>query len=159
MADGMVCVLLKFSLADKAAKMLEKNEVTELLGQPNLLRLAFIDGHDGMPVVHPVWYYYENEKFFVATEREGNMARSLRKNPACYFLVDIAQRFPSPRGIRGKAIARVIDDPDYATEVTRRNLLKYFGTTDTKEAKAILEMGKTSSVIEIMPRYMATWKF
>jgi hypothetical protein len=33
------------------------------------------------------------------------------------------------------------------------------GTLRSRAAKAVLEMGPGSSVIEITPRYMATWKF
>jgi nitroimidazol reductase NimA-like FMN-containing flavoprotein (pyridoxamine 5'-phosphate oxidase superfamily) len=96
-------------------------------------------------------------RFYVATDRQGTKARVLRKNPDIYFLVDES---PSPTfGVRGKGTARVVDDPDYATRVTRRNAKRYLGTLQSKTAKALLAMGPSSCVLEIMPRYMATWKF
>ena len=148
---------MKFVLADRSAKQLSRNELDELLSQANLLRLAVANEFDGLPIVHPVWYVYKEEKFFIATNRYGIKARSLRKNPTAYFLVDLDSR--PPRGVRGRGTVRVIDDAAYATQVTRENVLKYLGTTRTKTAKAILAMGATSSVIEITPAYMATWKF
>jgi hypothetical protein len=46
--------MLKFTLADKTAKILTEEEVLALPNQPNILRIAMIDSRDGMPLVHPV---------------------------------------------------------------------------------------------------------
>lgn len=148
---------MKFTLADPKARPLDRREVEELLSGPNILRLGLVDERDGSPVVHPVWFHYENEMFFVAADTGGLKARSVQKNPNVYFLVDMVQR--SPRGVRGKGSARVSDDHAYATEVTRKCALKYLGTSESETAKRIIEMGRDSSVIEIIPRYIATWKF
>lgn len=148
---------MKFTLADGAAKPLERSEAEEILGGPHIMRLGLIDGRDGSPIVHPVWFYYENEMLFVATDTEGQKARSLRKNPSVYFVVDIVQG--PPRGVRGKGIARISDDHAYATEVTKKCVAKYLGTTESDTAKRVIEMGKESSVVEIIPKYIATWKF
>lgn len=124
---------MKFSLADKAAGPLEQREIDAIFAGPHLLRLGLIDERDGSPLVHPVWFYYENEMFFLATNTDGRKASSLRKDPRVYFLVDIVQG--PPRGIRGKGIARVSDDHDYAIEVTKKCAMKYLGTTETETAK------------------------
>jgi hypothetical protein len=89
----------------------------------------------------------------------GKKAKLLRKNPAVYFLVDESSRENGTFGLRGKGIAKVIDNPLYATRVTRRNVKKYLGKLQSKTAKAILAMGPDSCVIEITPSYLATWKF
>lgn len=150
---------MDFRLADRTAKPIEPEQLLEFLNRPNILRLAIIDSRDGMPLVHPVWYYYENEKFYVSTDRKGTIARSLRKNPGAYFLVDMDPREGPPFGVRGKATASVVDDSEYATKVTVRNTLRYLGSLDGKISQRLVEMGKDSSVIEIEPIYMATWKF
>lgn len=148
---------MKFTLADRNARPLDRREVEEILSDPNILRLGLIDECDGSPIVHPVWFYYENEMFFIATDTDGAKARSLRKNPRVYFVVDIAQG--PPRGVRGKGTARVSDDHAYATEVTKKCVAKYLGTAESETAKRVIEMGKDSSVIEIIPSFIATWKF
>jgi Pyridoxamine 5'-phosphate oxidase len=150
---------LKFTLADRAAKPLEKNELEEFLDQTNILRIAMIDFRDGAPLVHPVWYYYNDGRFFSAVDRDGVKAQSLRKNPNVYFLLDISPDDSPPRGVRGKGIATIIDDPEYATRVTSHNILRYLGSVDDAVGQKLIEMGKGSSVIEITPSYMATWKF
>ena len=150
---------LRFTLADRKANQLEERELFELLDEPNILRLALIDARDNMPLVHPVWYYYKDGKFFVSVDREGVKAQSLRKNPNVYFLIDVDPDDGPPRGVRGKGIARVVDDPAYASKVTIQNVMRYLGSIETQIAKKLIEMGKESSVIEITPRYIATWKF
>ncbi len=152
-------MLLRLTLADRTAKPLEEGELTDLLNKPNILRLAMVDARDNMPLVHPVWYYYKDGKFFASVDRDGLKARSLRKNSNVYFLVDIDPDDGPPRGVRGKGVARIIDDPDYATKVTTHNVLRYLGSVDGQVAQKLIGMGKDSSVIEITPRYMATWKF
>lgn len=150
--------MLKFILADPHARPLSKREITRLLARPNILRLAYIV-EGGYPVVHPVWYYYNKGRFFAATDMDSAKAMALRKSPAVYFLVDESQKDKPTRGVRGRGTARVVDDPAYATKVTRRNVKRYLGTLTSKAAKTVLEMGPGSCVIEITPLYMATWKF
>ena len=149
---------MKFTLADRHARPLSKREVAQLLARPNILRLALVD-KSGEPVVHPVWYYYSKNKFFIAIDMRGAKAEALRKNPIVYFLVDENPLKGPPRGVRGKGTAKVISDPDYATEVTKRNAKRYLGTLKSATAKAIIAMGKDSCVVEITPKYVATWKY
>jgi hypothetical protein len=150
--------VLNFVLADRHARPLLNREVSQLLARPNILRIAYLDNM-GDPIAHPVWYYYSGGKFLVATDREGRKAKVLQKNPVVYFLIDESSREKGTLGLRGKGIARVIDDSLYATRVTRRNVKRYLGNLRGKTAKAILAMGPDSCVIEITPSYLATWKF
>lgn len=56
-------------------------------------------------------------------------------------------------------MAKVIDDPEYATRITSRNLIRYFGSLDSPEAKERVEGAKDNySAIEIAPLFMATWR-
>jgi hypothetical protein len=123
------------------------------------MRIALIDERDKYPVAHPVWYHYEDEKFLVAIDRNGPKARSLRKNPAIYFLIDSDPVGGPPLGVRGKATARIVDDSEYATRITVLNIKRYLGSLESAAAKKIKETGKDSCVVEIIPLYVATWKF
>ena len=145
---------MEFRPADPEFKALQQAEVTELLNQPIYLRVAMINERDGTPLVHPIWYYYEDGKFFAVSNREGTKIRSLKKNPEVYFLVDIVDR-----GVRGRGSAKVIDDSAYAVKVLSRNLERYTGSVDSPEAKDRIEVAKNHySVVEISPRFMASWK-
>jgi general stress protein 26 len=132
---------------------MQEGEINELLTQPIYLRMAMINERDGSPLVHPIWCYYEDGKFYAVSNTSGTKIRSLKKNPEVYFLVDIADR-----GVRGKARADVIDDPEYAKRITSRNLIRYMGSADSPEAKDRIEFAKNYSVIEITPYFIASWK-
>ena len=144
---------MEYRLADPEFKQMDKNEVSELLNQPIYLRVALINTKDGSPLVHPIWYYFDDEKFYAVSNKRGIKVQSLKKNPDVYFLVDVADR-----GVRGKARAKVIDDPSYAKQITARNLTRYLGSLDSPEAKERLEFSRNYSAIEIMAVYMASWK-
>ncbi|MFL6308402.1 MAG: pyridoxamine 5'-phosphate oxidase family protein [Nitrososphaera sp.] len=70
--------MLKFVLADRHARSLSQSEISRLLVQPNILRIAYLDER-GDPISHPVWYYYSRDKFILATDREGKKAKLLKK--------------------------------------------------------------------------------
>ncbi len=144
---------MKFTPADPEFPAMQQSEINELLNQPIYLRMAMIDERDGTPLVHPIWYYYEGGKFFAVSSSEGRKIRSLKKNPDVYFLVDIADR-----GVRGKARAKVIDDPEYAKKITSRNLIRYRGSAETPEAKDRIELARNYSAIEVTPYFIASWK-
>ena len=78
--------------ADPEFPPMQEDEINELLNQPIYLRMAMINERDGAPLVHPIWYYYEDGKFYAVSNRSGTKIRSLKKNPEVYFLVDIADR-------------------------------------------------------------------
>ena len=144
---------MEYRLADPELKEMDRNEVSELLNQAIYLRLAMINAKDGSPLVHPIWYYYDEEKFYAVSNTMGVKVRSLKKNPDVYFLGDVTDR-----GVRGRAKAKVIDYPSYAKEITARNLTRYLGSLDSPEAKERLEISNNYSAIEITPDYMASWK-
>jgi nitroimidazol reductase NimA-like FMN-containing flavoprotein (pyridoxamine 5'-phosphate oxidase superfamily) len=144
---------MKYLPADPEFPPMREGEINELLNQPIYLRMAMINERDGSPLVHPIWYYYEDGRFFAVSSTAGTKIRSLKKNPEVYFLVDITDR-----GVRGKARAKVIDDPEYAKKITTRNLIRYMGSAESPEAKDRIELAKNYSVIEITPYFMASWK-
>ena len=145
---------MEFKQADPEFKQLEDAEVNEHLNQPIYLRVAMINSRDGTPLVHPVWYYYENGKFFAVSNKNGIKIQSLKKNPNVYFLVDVVDR-----GVRGKGMAKVIDNSEYAIKILSRNLVRYMGSLDSPEAMDRIELAKKNySAIEISPLFMATWR-
>jgi general stress protein 26 len=144
---------MNYRSADPEFPPMQESEISELLNKPIYLRIAMINERDGTPLVHPIWYYYEDGKFFAVSNSSGSKIRSLKKNPEVYFLVDIADK-----GVRGRARAIVVDDPEYAKKITSHNLIRYLGSADSPEAKDRIESAKNYSVIEITPHFMASWK-
>ena len=56
---------------------LSQSEISRLLFQPSILRIAYFERGD--PISHPVWYYYSKDKFILATDREDEKAKLLKK--------------------------------------------------------------------------------
>jgi nitroimidazol reductase NimA-like FMN-containing flavoprotein (pyridoxamine 5'-phosphate oxidase superfamily) len=145
---------MDYRLADPELKPMQEEEVIELLNQPNYLRVAMINARDGTPLVHPMWYYFKDGKFFAVSNRNGTKIQSLKKNPEVYFLVDITDR-----GVRGRARAKVIDDSEYAARITAHNLERYLGSAESPEAVERIELAKKNySAVEITPLFIAAWK-
>ena len=121
----------------------------------NLL-LGTVDEADE-PNVHPVWYMYENGKLYVETEKESKKIKNLRKKNTAYFCID-DETMPY-RGVRGKGDVRIVEDPKQILPIAEKIMLKYTGSLDNKIAKFLLDgvRGGFSAVIEITPRYYATW--
>ena len=121
----------------------------------NLL-LGTIDDSDE-PNVHPVWYLYENGKLYVETEKNAKKIKNLRKKKTAYFCVD-DEKMPY-RGVRGKGDVKIIEDVKTILPIAEKIMLKYTGSLDNKIAKFLLDGTRSghSAVIEIAPRYYATW--
>ena len=92
---------MEFRLADPELKPLEEEDVTELLNQPVYLRVAMINSRDGTPLVHPIWYYYENEKFFAVSSKDGTKIRSLKNS-------DDRNHAPFHRNLEGLMISMAL---------------------------------------------------
>ena len=76
---------MEFRLADPELKPLEEADVTELLNQPIYLLIVMINERDGTHLVHPIWYFYEDGKFFVVSNSTGIKIRSLKKKSWSYI--------------------------------------------------------------------------
>ena len=64
--------------------MSEKETFEFLQNEPLLMRIGVIDT-DGYPLVHPVWFIYEKEKFLLVSERKSTKVKILKRNSKVYF--------------------------------------------------------------------------
>jgi nitroimidazol reductase NimA-like FMN-containing flavoprotein (pyridoxamine 5'-phosphate oxidase superfamily) len=85
---------MDFRPADPEFKAMQEQEVTELLNQPNYLRVAMINERDGTPLVHPMWYYYEDGKFLPSAiervQRSGRLKRIRRSIFSLTSLIEVS---------------------------------------------------------------------
>ncbi|MGH9421895.1 MAG: pyridoxamine 5'-phosphate oxidase family protein [Thermoanaerobaculia bacterium] len=61
--------------------------VEQLLGEPNLARLAYI-GEDGRPRVVPIWFSYIDGDIIMVTSPKAEKARALARNGAVALTID-----------------------------------------------------------------------
>jgi nitroimidazol reductase NimA-like FMN-containing flavoprotein (pyridoxamine 5'-phosphate oxidase superfamily) len=141
-----------------------REEVERFLESKLNLQIATID-EKGQPNIHPVWFYYDKdeERLLMTSSKLSKKTQNLQRNPATYFSIDYEnydENFP-PRGVKGKAIATVIQDPNRIVPQADRISMKYLGTLDHPVAKMITDEAKKGEVVlvEIKPKFFSTWDY
>jgi hypothetical protein len=81
--------------------------VDRFLAAPRLMRLGVTEP-DGTPLVHPVWYTWEQDQFLLHLPAKSPKRMAIEAQPTVYFTVDV--KGPGIFGVRGKARAAI--DPD-----------------------------------------------
>jgi PPOX class probable F420-dependent enzyme len=137
-----------------------REEAERFLESKLNLQLATIDEH-GEPNIQPVWFYYDKngEKLIITTSKLAKKTQNLRNKPAVYFSID-DENLPY-KGVKGKGIANIVEDPDRVVPQADRISMKYLGTLDHPVAKMITDSSKKGEVvvIEISPRFYSTWDY
>lgn len=128
----------------------------EFLKSQKILRLATIDS-SGNPHIIPVWYMYNNDKFYVGTNTKTKKAENIKKNPKVSFCVDTGVKSPDIFGIMGIGRAKLILKTDRVEILAKRILLRYFRNLKSQSAQQLLN--QTDCVIEITPKKITNWKY
>jgi general stress protein 26 len=141
-----------------------REEAERFLQSKLNLQLATIDGK-GEPNIQPVWFYYDKEqrKLLFTTSKSAKKTRNLRTSPTIYFSIDYENydENGSPRGVKGKGTATIIEDPSTISPQADRISIKYLGTLDHPVAKMISDSTSKGEVIlvEINPKFLSTWDY
>lgn len=134
-----------------------ESQVTNFLANSKLnLLLGTIDDR-GDPNVHPVWYFYQDDKLYVETGKTAKKAQNIQNNQSVYFCID-DETIPY-KGVRGKANASIIGEVSKMLPIAEKIMLKYTGSLNNKVAQFLLDGVKTgaSVILELEPKYFATW--
>jgi general stress protein 26 len=139
---------------------LSKEEVDSFLERKLNLQIGTID-EKGDPNIQPVWFDYDKdrEKFLIITPKIAKKVQNLRNKPNVYFSID-DEIFPY-KGVKGKGIVTIIEDPLRTVPLGEKINMKYLGTLDHPIPKMILDSAKKGNhvVIEIDPKFLSTWDF
>ena len=139
---------------------MNEQEVINFLQSKLNLQLATID-ENGDPNIQPVWFDYEkdSEKLHVMTSKMSNKVRNIRSKSNVYFSID-DENFPY-KGVKGKAIARIIEDNQKVVSMAEKINIKYLGTLEHPLAKMLMEFAQngTEILLEISPKFFSTWDF
>ena len=152
---------MKIVAADPTVSSLSADEVHALLREPLVMHLGLVDAA-GWPVVNPVWHVFEDGVFRIVVGRSSHKATLLRATPRAYFDVDTGAAAGDTRGVRGRAVARVVDgDVALAVDVARKALLRYTGTDADEYATEMLQWARNGdmSVVELTPSVFRAFKY
>lgn len=139
---------------------MNEQEVINFLQSKLNLQLATID-ENGDPNIQPVWFDYEkdSENLHIMTSKMSNKVRNIRSKSNVYFSID-DENFPY-KGVKGKAIARIIEDHQKVVSMAEKINIKYLGTLEHPLAKMLMEFAQngTEILLEISPKFFSTWDF
>jgi general stress protein 26 len=141
-----------------------KEEAERFLETKLNLQIATID-EKGEPNIRPVWCFYDKDqgKLFITTSKLAKKTQNLRRKPTVYFSVDDEnyEENRPPKGVKGKGVATIVEDPDRIIPQADRISMKYLGTLDHPVAKMITEGAKKGEVVlvEISPKFFSTWDY
>src|SRR5918994_2757640 len=82
-----------------------EEEVIDFLSNSKLFaRLGTIDEKED-PNVHPVWYYFDNDRIYFETGKNSKKVRNIRKRNNIYFCID--ETNPPYKEVKGKGKALI----------------------------------------------------
>ncbi len=93
------------------------------LDEPGLLMRLGTVGGDGYPQVTPIWYLYEDGRFWISTASDRIKARNMLARPQVGFAIDRDQM--PYRGISARGEARLAAEGEAARAMTRRIAARY----------------------------------
>lgn len=128
----------------------------EFLKSQKILRLATIDQF-GNPHIVPVWYMYDNDKFYVGTNTKTRKAKNIKKNSKVSFCIDIGIKSPDIVGMMGIGRAKLILKTDRVESLAEKIMLRYFKSLKNQSAQQLLN--QTDCIIEITPKKITNWKY
>jgi nitroimidazol reductase NimA-like FMN-containing flavoprotein (pyridoxamine 5'-phosphate oxidase superfamily) len=135
---------------------MSEQESNNFLSNGRIVRIASIES-DGTPHIAPIWYVYENGKFYVQTGPRSRKAQNIKANSRVAFCVDVGEAFYDLKAVVGKGTARILTERKFNDEIGKRILLKYLGDLNDPAAKQLANMEHI--VIEITPTTKTSWDY
>lgn len=150
---------LKIIHAEKNVPGMTKEEIDKFLSTGRkILRFGTVDV-DGGPAIHPVWYYYNNDKVYLFTGKNARKLQNVKKSAQVYFSID-TDAAPN-KGVRGKGTARILTDPSKTVPLGEKIVGRYMDNIESGWGKDMVDWVRsgTSIIIEITPRYYTVWDY
>lgn len=118
------------------------------------LRLSCLDLQD-WPAVLSLWYLYENERIYCATQLSARVVQYLGENPRCAF--EISTNKPPYMGVRGRGLVEI--DSSKGQEILEELLVRYLGDLELPLAKRLLAKSNNEAALIITPTRWSCWDF
>jgi nitroimidazol reductase NimA-like FMN-containing flavoprotein (pyridoxamine 5'-phosphate oxidase superfamily) len=127
----------------------------EFLEQSRIpLRLACVTGQ-GWPMVVSLWYLYEQQRLYCATQKTAKIIYHLEHNARCAF--ELAGDHPPYRGLRGQG--EIILRPDLGRTILERLVRRYTAGPETPLGKSLMSRSASEIAIEIQPVRIYSWDY
>ena len=110
---------------------------------------------DNLPVLISLWFSYEADHIWCATQQGAKILKLLAKNPVCAFQIS-SEHMPY-KGVRGHANASIHESD--GARILDKLVPKYLKEGDSKFAKWLLSRKNTEVAIRLDPISVTTWDF
>ena len=138
--------------------MATKSEIDSFLKSQDTMRLATISSQTKtIPHVVPVWYMYENDKFYIGTNTRTTKAKNIANTSYAAFCIDVGVHSPDIFGVAGHGAARLITAPDTVSALASKILSRYYDSIKDSAAQEL--RADTDCVISITPQKMTSWSY
>lgn len=117
------------------------------------LRLAVMV--NGSPMICSLWFHFENQTLWCATQEDSLVARAARAEPACGF--EIANNDPPYHGVRGQGAVTVHSEG--GAEHLERLIDRYLGSAESSLARWLMSRSDREVALEIRPRWLTAWDY
>lgn len=139
----------------RASSAWPRAEIQRFLEQQRIpLRLACLDRR-GEPIVCSLWYLFENEALWCATQKSARVVDYLERNPVCGF--EVAPEAPPYMGVRGQASASLT--AERGPGVLLRLIDRYLGDRESSLACWLIARSSDEVAIRLSPRWLTSWDF
>ena len=118
------------------------------------IRLACADAA-GVPLICSLWYLYDDEVIWCATQQSAAIVRLLGERQQCGF--EVAPESMPYRGVRGQATVTLL--PDQGEAILRRLTERYLSKADSEFANWLLDRAATEVAIKLQPDWLTSWDF
>lgn len=133
-----------------------REAIDAFLAAPRLMRLGVTEP-DGTPLVHPVWYTWEQAQFLLHIGTTSSKRTAIEVQPVVYCTID--DTGPGIFGVRGKATATLDPDQHRLREVMVAQCDRYTGPGDNETRRFLMGMVEAGDLIlaVLTPHYLAAW--
>ncbi len=134
-------------------------EIKNFLGNSKLnIHIGTID-NKGDPNIHPTWYYFDVNKFYIETSKRSKKTENLNGKNIVYHCVDDPN--PPYKGVRGKGKVKIHEDINHNISITEKIMVRYLGSLAHPIATSLMVSVKDggSVILEITPSYYSTWDY
>jgi nitroimidazol reductase NimA-like FMN-containing flavoprotein (pyridoxamine 5'-phosphate oxidase superfamily) len=139
---------------------MSEREARKFLAQSRSTLMLGTTDADGSPMIHPVWYYFDDAKtrIYFYTEPALKKAANIKRRSQVYFDVD-SDRWPY-KGVKGKGRARKIASKAKALALASEILARYVRKGNPMIKAVLAKVGTGGYVIfEITPAYFTSWDY
>jgi nitroimidazol reductase NimA-like FMN-containing flavoprotein (pyridoxamine 5'-phosphate oxidase superfamily) len=118
------------------------------------IRLAASDSA-GVPLICSLWYLYDGQALWCATQQPAAIVRFLKQQQQCGF--EIAPEAMPYRGVRGQGKVTLL--PEEGEAVLLQLIDRYLDKSDNDFANWLIARAATEVAIKIQPDWFTSWDF